>query len=256
MENHSVKITRALLGVSDKAGLADLARALARHHVEILSTGGTKAALENAGLHIKAVEDFTGSPEILDGRVKTLHPKIHGGILARRSEPSHQRAMAQHGLEPIDLVVVNFYPFEQTVAREGVSLDDAIENIDIGGPTLVRAAAKNYADVAVVVDPADYPALIRELDENSGAISAATRWRLARKAFARVTAYDCAISNYLGAAAGSGPLGETFSLSLDRAQTLRYGENPHQTGALYGDCLLYTSPSPRDLSTSRMPSSA
>ena len=235
MDNNSVKITRALLGVSDKAGLADLARALARHSVEILSTGGTKAALESAGVHIKAVEDFTGFPEILDGRVKTLHPKIHGGILARRSEPSHQRAMAQHGLEPIDLVVVNFYPFEQTVAREGVSLDDAIENIDIGGPTLVRAAAKNYADVAVVVDPADYPALMRELDENSGAISAATRWRLARKAFARVTAYDCAISNYLGAAAGSDPLGETFSLSLDRAQTLRYGENPHQTGALYGD---------------------
>jgi phosphoribosylaminoimidazolecarboxamide formyltransferase/IMP cyclohydrolase len=145
--------------------------------------------------------------------------------------------MAQHGLEPIDLVVVNFYPFEQSVAREGVSLDDAIENIDIGGPTLVRAAAKNYADVAVVVDPADYPALMRELDEHSGAISADTRWRLARKAFARVTAYDCAISNYLGAAAGPGPLGETFSLSLDRAQALRYGENPHQTGALYGDFL-------------------
>jgi phosphoribosylaminoimidazolecarboxamide formyltransferase/IMP cyclohydrolase len=226
---------RALLGVSDKAGLADLARALARHGVEILSTGGTKAALVSAGLHVKAVEDFTGFPEILDGRVKTLHPKIHGGILARRSEPSHQRAMAQHGLEPIDLVVVNFYPFEQTVAREGVSLADAIENIDIGGPTLVRAAAKNYADVAVVLDPADYPALVRELDENVGALSAATRWRLARKAFARVTAYDCAISNYLGAADGSGPLGETFSLSLDRAQTLRYGENPHQTGALYGD---------------------
>jgi len=235
MDNNSVKITRALLGVSDKAGLADLARALARHGVEILSTGGTRAALESAGLHVKAVEDFTGFPEILDGRVKTLHPKIHGGILARRSEPSHQRAMAQHGLEAIDLVVVNFYPFEQTVAREGVTLADAIENIDIGGPTLVRAAAKNYADVAVVVDPADYPALMRELDENSGAISADTRWRLARKAFARVTAYDCAISNYLGAAAGSGPLGETFSLSLDRAQTLRYGENPHQTGALYGD---------------------
>jgi phosphoribosylaminoimidazolecarboxamide formyltransferase / IMP cyclohydrolase len=237
MDNNSVKITRALLGVSDKAGLADLARALARHGVEILSTGGTKAALESAGLHVKAVEDFTGFPEILDGRVKTLHPKIHGGILARRSEPSHQRAMAQHGLEPIDLVVVNFYPFEQTIAREGVSLADAIENIDIGGPTLVRAAAKNYPGVAVVVDPADYPALMRELDENFGAISADTRWRLARKAFARVTAYDCAISNYLGAADGAGPLGETFSLSLDRAQTLRYGENPHQTGALYGDFL-------------------
>src|SRR5712692_9117739 len=172
MDNNGVKITRALLGVSDKAGLADLARALARHGVEIMSTGGTQAALESADVRVKAVEDVTGFPEILDGRVKTLHPKIHGGILARRSEPSHQRAMAQHGLEPIDLVVVNFYPFEQTVARAGVSLDDAIENIDIGGPALVRAAAKNYTGVAVVVDPADYPTLMRELDENSGAISA------------------------------------------------------------------------------------
>src|SRR5579864_1365976 len=197
MDNNSVKITRALLGVSDKAGLADLARGLARHGVEILSTGGTKAALESAGVHVKAVKDFTGFPEILDGRVKTLHPKIHGGILARRAEPSHQRQMADHRLEPIDLVVVNFYPFEQTVAKTGVTLEDAVENIDIGGPTLVRAAAKNYADVAVVVDCGDYAALIRELDDHGGTLAAATRWRLMRKAFARVTAYDCAISNYL-----------------------------------------------------------
>src|SRR5579864_1255052 len=223
MENNSVKITRALLGVSDKTGLADLARALARHGVEILSTGGTKAALESAGVHVKAVEDFTGFPEILDGRVKTLHPKIHGGILARRSEPSHQRAMAQHGLEPIDLVVVNFYPFEQTVAREGISLADAIENIDIGGPTLVRAAAKNYTDVAIVTDPADYEAIIAELDSGGGAITLATRRRLARKAFARVTAYDCAISNYIAMHAVDEPAstGETFSVSAEREQTLR-----------------------------------
>ena len=191
------------------------------------------AALEAAGVKVRSVEDFTGSPEMLDGRVKTLHPKIHGGILARRAEQSHQRQMQQHGIEPIDLVVVNFYPFEKTVAKPDVSLDDAIENIDIGGPTLVRAAAKNYGDVAVVVDPADYAAIAAELDANKGAMTAKTRWRLARKAFARVTAYDAAISNYLGTHAGDGDesaLGETFSLSLEREQALRYGENPHQSG--------------------------
>src|SRR5690242_2904633 len=233
-------IRRALLGVSDKSGLVEFARALERRGVEILSTGGTRAALEKAGVRVKAVEDFTGSPEMLDGRVKTLHPKIHGGILARRALADHQEQMLRHGIEPIDLVVVNFYPFEQTVAKAGVSLEDAIENIDIGGPTLVRAAAKNHEDVAVVVDPADYAALASELKANGGAITADTRWRLARKAFARVTAYDCAISNYLGSHAGaedSGPLGETFSLSLEREQPLRYGENPHQVGALYGNFL-------------------
>jgi phosphoribosylaminoimidazolecarboxamide formyltransferase / IMP cyclohydrolase len=236
MASDRIKITRALLGVSDKSGLAELARVLSRHGVELISTGGTKTALEAAGVSVKAVEEFTGFPEILDGRVKTLHPKIHGGILARRSEPSHQRQMADHRLEPIDLVVVNFYPFEQTIVKKGVTLEEAIENIDIGGPALVRAAAKNYADVAVVADPSDYPAIVCELDNNAGALTAATRWRLMRKAFARVTAYDCAISNYLGAAGEeSAPLGETFSLSLERAQMLRYGENPHQTGALYGN---------------------
>ncbi len=235
-----VKIRRALIGVSDKSGLAGLARALNRLGVETLSTGGTRAALEAEGVRVRAVEDFTGFPEILDGRVKTLHPKVHGGILARRSDPSHVEQMRAHGIEPIDLVVVNFYPFERTVAAPEASLESAIENIDIGGPAMVRAAAKNYPDVAVVVDPADYPALIDELNANGGALSLATRWRLARKAFARVAAYDCAISNYLGSVGDNGeraPLGETFSLSLDRAQTLRYGENPHQTGALYGDFL-------------------
>jgi phosphoribosylaminoimidazolecarboxamide formyltransferase / IMP cyclohydrolase len=238
MPTDTVKIARALLGVSDKSGLADLARALERHGVELLSTGGTKSALEAAGVRVKAVEEFTGFPEILDGRVKTLHPKIHGGILARRGEASHRRQMADHRLEPIDLVVVNFYPFEQTVAKAEVTLEDAVENIDIGGPAMVRAAAKNYGDVAVVVDPADYPAIIQELDGNDGALSAATRWRLMRKAFAHVAAYDCAIANYLGAAGEeSAPLGASFSISLDRVQMLRYGENPHQTGALYGDFL-------------------
>ncbi|HXZ87115.1 MAG TPA: bifunctional phosphoribosylaminoimidazolecarboxamide formyltransferase/IMP cyclohydrolase [Candidatus Binataceae bacterium] len=236
MPTDTIKIARALLGVSDKSGLADLARALARHGVEILSTGGTKRALEAAGVRVKAVEEFTGFPEILDGRVKTLHPRIHGGILARRDDPSHRRQMADHRLEPIDLVVVNFYPFEQTVAKRDVTREDAIENIDIGGPALVRAAGKNYADVAVVVDPADYAAIIAEMDAHGGALTAAMRWRLMRKAFARVAAYDCAIANYLGAAdEESAPLGMSFSLTLERAQTLRYGENPHQTGALYGD---------------------
>jgi phosphoribosylaminoimidazolecarboxamide formyltransferase / IMP cyclohydrolase len=237
MSNERVTIKRALLGVSDKRGLAELAAALQRHAVEILSTGGTKAVLEQAGLTVKAVEDFTGFPEILEGRVKTLHPKIHGGILARRAASVHRAQVKEHGLELIDLVVVNFYPFEQTIAQPGVTLEDAIENIDIGGPAMVRAAAKNHADVVVVVDPADYPEIAAELDANQGSISAATRWRLARKAFARVASYDCAIANYLGAHAGAEPelLGETFSLALERAQPLRYGENPHQQGALYGD---------------------
>jgi len=239
IDTNKVTIKRALLGVSDKAGLVDFARALQRRGVEIISTGGTKAALEEGGVRVKAVEEFTGSPEMLDGRVKTLHPKIHGGILARRAEPSHQAQMRQYNIEPIDLVVVNFYPFEQTVAKPNVNLEDAIENIDIGGPTLVRAAAKNHRDVAVVTDPADYADLAQELESNDGAITAETRWRLARKAFARVTAYDAAISNYLGAHTGAddGPLGETFSLSMNREQGLRYGENPHQTGALYGNFL-------------------
>ena len=238
MATDKVKIARALLGVSDKTGLVELARALARQGAEIISTGGTKAALEAAGVTVKAVEQFTGFPEILDGRVKTLHPKIHGGILARRADQSHREQMAAHRLEPIDMVVVNFYPFERTVAKDNVALEDAIENIDIGGPTLVRAAAKNYADVAVVVDPADYGAIIAELDANAGALAAATRWRLMRKAFARVAAYDSAIANWLGAVGEeSAPLGEVFSLTAARAQELRYGENPHQRGALYGDFL-------------------
>ncbi len=239
MPNDRVTIRRALLGVWDKAGLAELAAALVRHGVEILSTGGTRSALQQAGIAVKGVEEFTGFPEILEGRVKTLHPKIHGGILARRSASVHRAQMKEHGLEEIDLVVVNFYPFQRVTAEPGTTLQDAIENIDIGGPTLARAAAKNYADVVVLVDPADYAAIVEELGSNQGSISAQTRWRLARKAFARVTSYDCAIANYLAAHANEddedGPLGESFSISLERAQKLRYGENPHQAGALYGD---------------------
>jgi phosphoribosylaminoimidazolecarboxamide formyltransferase/IMP cyclohydrolase len=233
-----IKIARALLGVSDKTALVELAQALVRHGVEIVSTGGTRTALEGAAVRVIAIEQFTGFPEILGGRVKTLHPMIHGGILARRDDLGDQRQMDEHRLAPIDLVVVNFYPFEHAVASGSVALEDAVENIDIGGPALVRAAAKNFASVAVVVDPADYPAIIRELDDNGGALSAATRWRLMRKAFTRVTAYDSAISNWLGAVGEtSAPLGESFSLAMARAQMLRYGENPHQTGALYGDFL-------------------
>jgi phosphoribosylaminoimidazolecarboxamide formyltransferase/IMP cyclohydrolase len=234
-----VTIKRALLGVSDKTGIAELAAALHRHGVEILSTGGTRAALEKASIAVKPVEEFTGFPEILEGRVKTLHPKIHGGILARRSASVHRAQMREHGLQEIDLVVVNFYPFEQTVARCDVTIDQALDNIDIGGVALVRAAAKNWSDVAVVVDPADYSAIAAELNAHQGSISSALRWRLARKAFARVAAYDCAIANYLAARAGEEPepLGESFSTSLERAQKLRYGENPHQAGALYGDFL-------------------
>jgi phosphoribosylaminoimidazolecarboxamide formyltransferase / IMP cyclohydrolase len=237
MSTKDVAIKRALLGVSNKEGLADLARALERHGVEILSTGGTMAALTAAGVKVRAVENFTGSPEMFDGRVKTLHPKLHGGILARRDDENHQRQMREHSIEPVDLVVVNFYPFEQTVAKPGVTLEDAIENIDIGGPALVRSAAKNHRDVAVVADPADYPAIIAELESNHGALSAETRWTLARKAFARVAAYDAAIANYLGTHSGkedTSPLGETFNLAMPREQSLRYGENPHQSGALYG----------------------
>ena len=237
MSTDKVAIKRALIGVADKAGVAEFARALVAHGVEIVSTGGTMAALEAAGVKVRSVENFTGSPEMLDGRVKTLHPKIHGGILARRDEETHRRQMIKHQIEPIDLVVVNFYPFEKTVAKPGVSLDEAIENIDIGGPTMVRAAAKNYGDVAVVVDASDYDAIAAELDANQGALTADTRWRLARKAFAHVAAYDATIANYLGTHTGDGDasaLGESFNLALEREQALRYGENPHQTGALYG----------------------
>jgi phosphoribosylaminoimidazolecarboxamide formyltransferase/IMP cyclohydrolase len=234
-----VKISRALLGVADKTGLEPLAQALLRHGAELLSTGGTKAALEQAGFKVTAVGEFTGFPEVFGGRVKTLHPRIHGGILARRDMSADRREMAEHHIQPIDLIAVNFYPFEQVIAQADVSLENAIENIDIGGPAMVRAAAKNYAHVAVVVDAADYGPLIEELDQTGGMISAATRWRLARKAFDRVAAYDCAIANYLSAVEGGKrePLGESFSISLNRAQGLRYGENPHQQAALYGDFL-------------------
>jgi phosphoribosylaminoimidazolecarboxamide formyltransferase/IMP cyclohydrolase len=231
-------ITQALLSVSDKTGLVDFARDLHGLGVRLLSTGGTAKTLTDAGLPVTEVGTYTGFPEMLDGRVKTLHPKVHGGILARRDAPSHIAALAAHGIPTIDLVVVNLYPFRATVARPGCTLEEAIENIDIGGPTLVRAAAKNHAHVGVVVDPGDYPALCEELRASGNTLSAATRFRLAQKAFSHTAAYDGAISNYLTARdAGGAPqrFPQSFTWQGAKLQDLRYGENPHQHAAFYRD---------------------
>ena len=231
-------IKRALLSVSDKAGIVDFARGLAAHGVALISTGGTAKLLLAAGLEVTEVGAYTGFPEMLDGRVKTLHPKIHGGLLARRDVPAHMSALAGAGIETIDLVVVNLYPFVETIARPDAALDDAIENIDIGGPAMVRSAAKNYSHVAVVTDPADYAPLLEEMAAASGGVGAETRFRLARKAFSHTAAYDAAISNYLTAVDASGKrerFPERLNLQLELAQPLRYGENPHQEAAFYRD---------------------
>jgi phosphoribosylaminoimidazolecarboxamide formyltransferase/IMP cyclohydrolase len=233
-----VRIRQALLSVSDKTGLVDLARALARLDVAILSTGGTARLLAANGIKVTEVADYTGYPEMLDGRLKTLHPKIHGGLLARRDQPEHMAAIKDAGTEPIDLVAVNLYPFQQAVARPDCSFDEAVENIDIGGPTMVRAAAKNHAAVAVVTDPADYGAVVAELERSGGRLSAATRLALAKKAFAHTAAYDAAIANYLtslDAALQPGPFPDRLTLQWEKAQALRYGENPHQLAAFYRD---------------------
>ncbi len=230
-----MKIQRALLSVSDKTGLVDFARALAAAGVELLSTGGTAKALRDAGLAVIDVSEYTGFPEMLDGRVKTLHPKVHGGILGRRDLADHVATMQQHGIPNIDLVCVNLYPFAATVAKPH-TLDDAIENIDIGGPAMVRSSAKNHRFVAIVTDPADYPALVSEMQANGGALSDATRFGLAKKAFSHTAEYDSAISNYLTAlddAGEKGRFGERLNLNFTRAQICRYGENPHQAGAFY-----------------------
>ena len=216
---------RALISVFDKRGVADLARGLVRLGIEIVSTGGTLDLLRKEGIPVTAVSDVTGFPEILDGRVKTLHPRIHGGILARREEESHRAQLAEHGITPIDLVVVNLYPFERTVAG-GASFNEAVEMIDIGGPAMVRAAAKNHQGVAVVVDPDDYPAILQALESGGGTIGDETRRRLAAKAFAHTRDYDTAIAAWL---AGSSHL----QVGLERTMELRYGENPHQGGAVY-----------------------
>lgn len=234
------RIARALLSVSDKTGLVELAQGLARHGVELVASGGSAAALKAAGLTVVEVADLTQSPEMLGGRVKTLHPRIHGGLLARRDLASDQRDMADNAIRPIDLVVVNLYPFEQTVAKPGVTLEDAIEKIDIGGPSMLRSAAKNHAYVGVLTDPADYAGVLAELDANDGALGDATRRRLAVKAFERTGAYDTAIHAWLSKHLGSeseGPFPERLRIDLPRAQALRYGENPHQAAALYGGFL-------------------
>jgi len=234
----------ALLSVSDKTGIVDLARALVALGVRLLSTGGTARLLADAGLAVTEVAEVTGSPEMLDGRVKTLHPRIHGGLLARRDVPAHMAALREHGIATIDLLVVNLYPFAQATARPDCTLVDAIENIDIGGPAMLRAAAKNWADVAVLIDPADYAPVLAELA--AGNVSRSTRFRLARKVFAYTAAYDGMITNYLSALqAGAEEDGDavpvrqafpaTFNLQLTKTQDMRYGENPHQAAAFYRD---------------------
>jgi len=230
------KIRRALLSVSDKTGIVDFAKVLLTHGVEILSTGGTAKLLQLNGVAVKEVGDYTGFPEMMDGRVKTLHPKVHGGILARRDVKDHVASMKEHGIPPIDLVVVNLYPFAKTIAKAGVSMEDAIENIDIGGPAMVRAAAKNHAFVAIVTDPADYAGLCRKLKANGCALEMADRYTLAAKAFSHTAEYDGMISSWLTSREPgevARPFPDRLNIQMRLAQTLRYGENPHQAAALY-----------------------
>ncbi len=244
-------IRRALLSVTDKTGLVELAKTLAGFGVELISTGGTARALREAGLTVKDISDLTGFPEMLDGRVKTLHPLVHGGLLYIRGNAEHEAAVAAHGIQPIDMVVVNLYAFEKTAAQPGVAFGHLIENIDIGGPSMVRSAAKNFEDVAIVTSVSDYPTLIEELKTNNGSLARETRWRLAKQAFATTAAYDTAIANTLDRiAAAPDPiqpiapeaqsaapqvLPSTLRINMPLAQALRYGENPHQRAALYAD---------------------
>ena len=240
------RIQRALLSVTDKTGLVEFAKALAGLGVELVSTGGTAKALRDGGLTVKDISDLTGFPEMLDGRVKTLHPLVHGGLLYIRGNAQHEAAVAAHGISPIDMVVVNLYAFEKTAAQSGVAFGHLIENIDIGGPSMVRSAAKNFEDVAIVTKVADYPALIEELKASNGALSRATRWNLAKKAFSTTAAYDTAIANTLDklieapavdapAAPDTTDLPTTLRINFPLARSLRYGENPHQRAALYAD---------------------
>ncbi len=239
-------IRRALLSVTDKSGLVEFASALAGHGVELVSTGGTARALRDAGLTVRDISDLTGFPEMLDGRVKTLHPKVHGGLLHIRSNPEHVAAVQEHAIAPIDMVVVNLYAFEKTAKKPGVAPAEIIENIDIGGPSMLRSAAKNFEDVAVVTSVADYARLIEELDANAGALSRVTRWQLAKQAFSVTAAYDAAIAStleslvatenpHLPAAFDEATLPETLRIVQPRTAILRYGENPHQQAALYAD---------------------
>ena len=231
-----MKIQRALISVSDKTGVVEFAKALLPLGVEILSTGGTAQLLKLNGVVVTEVADFTGFPEMMEGRVKTLHPRVHGGILARRDKPEHVASMKEHGIKPIDMVVVNLYPFAQTVARPGCTMDDAIENIDIGGPAMVRAAAKNHAFVTVVTDPADYAPILEQMKKGRGQVGDDERYRLAAKAFSHTAEYDGMISNWLTARDRAGKardFPDRFTLQVRLAQALRYGENPHQSAAFY-----------------------
>ncbi|BDD92618.1 bifunctional phosphoribosylaminoimidazolecarboxamide formyltransferase/IMP cyclohydrolase [Pandoraea sp. XJJ-1] len=234
-------IKQALISVSDKTGIVDFAKSLAAQGVSLLSTGGTAKLLADAGLKVTEVADYTGFPEMLDGRVKTLHPKVHGGILARRDLPEHMAALAKHDIPTIDLLVVNLYPFVQTIARDDCSLEDAIENIDIGGPTMLRSAAKNHRDVTVIVDPTDYAVVLDEMKANGNTVGYATNFRLATKVFAHTAQYDGAITNYLTSLGESlrhterSAYPATLNLAYTKVQDMRYGENPHQSAAFYRD---------------------
>ena len=229
-----LKIHRALISVSDKKGIVEFAKALKEFSVEIISTGGTYTTLKNAGIEVKSVSDITGFPEILDGRVKTLHPSIHGGILAVLDNPSHIEQLKKHNIEPIDLVVVNLYPFEQTIAAENVKLDEAIEQIDIGGPAMVRSSSKNFRHTAIIVNPDLYGVVLEEMHEHDGALTIQTRFNLACRAFQHTAHYDSVIASYLSGLAPQNTLPDSITISLRKEQPMRYGENPHQSAALYG----------------------
>jgi phosphoribosylaminoimidazolecarboxamide formyltransferase / IMP cyclohydrolase len=228
------KIKRALISVSDKSGLLELAKVLSDLKVEIISTGGTARALKEAGIKVREVSELTGFPEMMDGRVKTLHPVIHGGLLALRDNAEHRQAMEKHGISPIDMVVINLYPFEKTVAKEGTTLPEAVEQIDIGGPAMIRSAAKNWRDVTVVVSPESYSEIIRELKASDGSVSLTTRSSLAQMAFARTAEYDTAVSQYLAQKlADQSQFPTSLTFNVKKISDLRYGENPHQQAALY-----------------------
>ncbi len=237
------KIRRAILSVTDKTGLVDFARKLSTLGIELISTGGTAKLLRDSGIAVKDISELTGFPEMLDGRVKTLHPKVHGGILHRREDPAHRAAVAEHGIQPIDMVVVNLYAFEKTAAKPGVHFEELIENIDIGGPSMIRSAAKNFQDVAVVTSPGDYASIGEELAQSGGELSSPTKWRLAQKAFATTAAYDSAIASTLERVSANGHFDfhpetgfpQTLRFSFNKIMDLRYGENPHQKAAVYSD---------------------
>ena len=237
------KVHRALLSVTDKTGLVDFARKLSGLGIELVSTGGTAKLLRDSGIAVKDISDLTGFPEMLDGRVKTLHPKVHGGILHRRDDPKHVAAIHQHGIQPIDMVVVNLYAFEKTAVKSGVKFEELVENIDIGGPSMIRSAAKNFQDVAIVTSPTDYDAVAAELQRENSALSRTTKWRLAQKAFALTAAYDSAIATTLervnpdsfDAQSEAASFPNTLRVSLHKVLDLRYGENPHQKAAMYSD---------------------